>query len=73
MTEEFVDSLSELLNSINQQNYEQERCKARLTEATSKLNKLQEQLHLQMKEATTLVKLDMPQAAWVAFGIKAKR
>ena len=73
VTEEFIGSLDGSLNGAIAQNNVQEKLKADLKSSTAALNHLMEHLDVIMKEATKVVKLEMPQSQWKEFGITSKR
>jgi hypothetical protein len=73
MSEEFVASLDRSLNNILVQNSGQEKLKADLKSTTAVLHALLQQLNQMMREATKMVKLEIPQTQWKEFGITDKR
>ncbi|MDR1678537.1 MAG: hypothetical protein LBR81_02040 [Prevotellaceae bacterium] len=73
MSEEFIDLLENLINSISEKDIVQERQKADLRATTATIESLLAQLNTQMKEAIKVVKLDVPQPQWKEYGIDDKR
>ncbi|MDR2910537.1 MAG: hypothetical protein LBV47_04110 [Bacteroidales bacterium] len=73
MTDEFIITLNKSLESIARKNSDQERLKAELKAITTEKETIMEQLHLQMKEAIKVVKLEVPQSLWKEYGIADKR
>jgi hypothetical protein len=73
ITAEFITGLETTLNNTIAKNNEQEKFKADLKASTVALNGLLTRLKNSMSEATTVIKLEIPQPQWKEFGIKARR
>ena len=73
MTPEFTEKLKDEINTAIEQNNAQEKLKADLKASTVALDKTLGKINDAMKEATKVVKLQMPQVQWKEFGIKAKK
>ena len=73
VTAAFVTGLETALNNAIGKNNEQEKLKADLKLSTASLDKLLVDLKKMISEATTVVKLEMPQQQWKEFGVAAKR
>ena len=73
ISQQFVATLNGRINSAIEQNNLQEKLKADLKSATAALETMLKELDASMSEAIKVVKLQIPQAQWKEFGIKAKR
>lgn len=69
----FVQEMEQLRAAAMELNSEQERLKAELKMKTEALFNTVNQLEVKYREAKKIVKLDIPQAQWVGFGIEDKR
>lgn len=70
---DFVKALEDTRAEAIKLNDEQERLKAELKVKTDELNKTLETLTTQLRESKKVVKLSIPQAGWLEFGIADKR
>jgi ATP-dependent Lon protease len=73
MMPEFISKLQNDIHTAIEQNNAQEKLKADLKAATAALDKTLGEINNAMKEASKVVKLQMPQQQWKEFGIQAKK
>ena len=69
----FADALQSDIDTCVALNSEQERLKARLKQKTVQLEAAMSAMNKKTSEARKIIKLDMPQSSWRAFGIGDKR
>ncbi len=73
LDEEFINQFSEARNTAISLNNRQEELKAELKTQTSMLNDKMDEVYSKLSEAKKVVKLAVPQAKWVEFGMPDKR
>jgi len=73
LDEDFMEKLREITESCVECNNEQERLKSCLKMQTKNLNDFLATQREIMREAKKIVKLCIPKAGWVEFGIKDKQ
>jgi ATP-dependent Lon protease len=73
MMPEFISKLQNDIHTAIEQNNAQEKLKADLKASTAALDKTLGEINNAMREATKVVKLQMPQQQWKEFGITAKK
>jgi L-lysine 2,3-aminomutase len=73
LSSDFTDKLEQTFTDVMDLDNEQEDLKAQLKMKTAELEKKVGSLDKQMSEAKKVVKLEMEQAAWKAFGLQVKR
>ena len=69
----FIDGFIDARRKLVEANIEQEKMKAALKLKTEEVSKHRESLNNYMKEIKRVVKLAIPQAQWVEFGIADKQ
>ncbi|MGL4363619.1 MAG: hypothetical protein ACRCSB_00250 [Bacteroidales bacterium] len=70
---EFIQKLEDKTDKSVELNNQQESLKGELKTKTAALDKELYELHKQISEATTLIKITIPQTEWKSFGIDATR
>ena len=73
VTKETADEIEAQIADVESLNNEQESLKARLKEATDKLNKEVKALNSMTASTAKIVKIELPQTLWIEFGITAKQ
>lgn len=69
----FIDGFIDARRKLVEANIEQEKMKAALKLKTEEVSKYRESLNNYMKEIKRVVKLAIPQAQWIEFGIADKQ
>lgn len=69
----FIDGFIDARRKLVEANIEQEKMKAALKLKTEEISKHRENLNNYMKEIKRVVKLAIPQAQWIEFGIADKQ
>ena len=69
----FIDGFIDARRKLVEANIEQEKMKAALKLKTEEVSKYRENLNNYMKEIKRVVKLAIPQAQWIEFGITDKQ
>ena len=73
ITDEYLAGLEYKMNVTTEKNRDQEKLKADLKKSTADLNEMLTTLQVNMSEATSIVKHNIPKEQWIEFGITAKR
>ncbi|VDH03432.1 hypothetical protein [Bergeyella zoohelcum] len=73
LTAEFLSTMQEAIQEMKKRNAEQEKTKALLKMQTEAFNEKMEEVTKMLSESKKVVKLSLPQAQWIEFGMTDKR